>query len=219
MKKLFTSIRNKDLITVKSILDDKPSLLTSVSTGTPKKDIGQSPLQIALKSSSTEIVNYLLDKGADVNFMESEEIQTWRCPVIHDAINRAIMTSRWNVNRSGQLDVFNTEKDADESFNILKRIMDLGADVNAKDSYGNSCLNRACLQSRQILPAKDSDDRILTNELKADISRIFNILIENGADLNYISPNTSGKTCAEFYKNDTVGIFLKLLENDISRII
>lgn len=209
MKKLFTSIRNKDLTNVKSILEDKPSLITAVSTGAPKKDIGQSPLQIALKSSSTEIINYLLDKGADVNFIESEEIQTWRCPAIHDAINRAIMSSRWNVNHSDELEVFNTEKAANEAFDILKRIITLGADVNAKDSYGNSCLNRACLQAKQILPTKNSNDRVLTKELKADISRIFKLLIKNGADKNYVSPNTSGKTCAEFYKDDTVGIFLK----------
>ena len=123
MKKLFTSIKNKDLTNVKSILEDKPSLITAVSTGAPKKDVGQSPLQIALKSSSTEIVNYLLDKGADVNFIESEEIQTWRCPAIHDAINRAIMSSRWNVNHSNELEVFNTEKAANEAFDILKRII------------------------------------------------------------------------------------------------
>jgi len=208
MKKLFTSIRNKDLTTVKSILEDKPSLITSISTGAPKKDIGQSPLQIALKASSTEIINYLLDKGADVNFIESDEITTWRCPAIHDAINRAIMSSRWNVNRNGQLDVMNTKKDADDSFEILEKMIKLGADVNAKDSYGNSCLNRACLQARQILPLKNSEDRILTKELKADISRIFNLLIKNGADLNYICPNASGKTCAELYKDDTVSIFL-----------
>lgn len=209
MKKLFTSIKNKDLTNVKSILENKPSLIMSVSTGAPKKDIGQSPLQIALKSSSTEIVNYLLDKGADVNFIENEEITTWRCPAIHDAINRAIMSSRWNVNRNGQLDVMNTKKDADDSFKILEKMIKLGADVNAKDSYGNSCLNRACLQSRQILPFKNSEDRVLTKELKADISRIFNLLIKNGANLNYISPNASGKTCAELYKDDTVVIFLK----------
>ena len=36
-----------------------------------------------------------------------------RAPVIHDAINRAIMFSRWNVkNINGQTEVYNTKAEA-----------------------------------------------------------------------------------------------------------
>ena len=207
MKKLFTAIRKSDIDLVKKILEGSPEMISCVSVGAPKKDEGQSPLQVALKASSAEIVNYLLDVGADVNFMEAEG--HWRTPVIHDAINRAVMCSRWNVNRCGSLEVFSTKNDADEAFEILKKIISLGADVNAKDSVGNTPLNRACLQARQILPRTNSDDvRVLTDELKADISRIFKLLIQNGADMQYVHPNT-GKTCLEDYGNETLGIFLQ----------
>ena len=207
MKNLFTAIRGNDLAEVKSIIEKDAMLIASVSKGAPKKDIGQSPLQVALKAASTEIVNYLLDNGADVNFIESEEISTYRAPVIHDAINRAIKNSRWNVNSAGKLEVFSTKEKADESFAVLKRVIEMGADVNAKDSYGNSCLDRACLESRQILPFEGSDDRILTEELKADLSRIFALLMSCGADLSYVNPNTE-KTCLESYKAEKVGLFL-----------
>ena len=70
MKKLFTAIRKCDLDNVKAILEKSPNLISCVSTGAPKKDEGQSPLQVALKASSSEIINYLLDMGADINFME-----------------------------------------------------------------------------------------------------------------------------------------------------
>ncbi len=210
MKKLFTAIRKNDIDLVKKILEGSPELISCVSTGAPKKDDGQSPLQVALKASSSEIVNYLLDAGADVNFMEGEGcINHWRAPVIHDAINRAVMCSRWNVNRCGELEVFSTKKDADEAFEILKRIISLGADVNAKDSIGNAPLDRACLQARQILPRTNNDDnRVLTDELKSDISRIFKLLIQSGADMQYVHPN-SGKTCLEDYGNETLGKFLR----------
>ena len=207
MKKLFTAIRKNDIDSVKKFLEGSPELISCVSVGAPKKDEGQSPLQVALKASSAEIVNYLLDVGADVNFMEAEG--HWRAPVIHDAINRAVMCSRWNVNRCGELEVFSTKNDADEAFEILKKIISLGADVNAKDSVGNTPLNRACLQARQILPRTNSDDdRVLTDELASDISRIFKLIIDSGADVNYVHPNT-GKTCAEDYANETLEIFLR----------
>lgn len=210
MKKLFTAIRKNDFDSVKKILEQSPEAISSVSKGAPKKDEGQSPLQVALKASSSEIIHYLLDHGTDVNFMEgADSSNPWRTPVIHDAINRAVMCSRWNSNRPDGIEVFSTQEQADEAYEILKRMISLGTDVNAADSFGNACLGRACLQARQILPAPGSSDRILTDELKADISRIFSLLLENGADLDYISPNSFGKTVAEEYGSETVGMFLK----------
>jgi len=210
MKKLFTAIRKCDIDTVKAILEKSPDLISCVSTEAPKKGKGQSPLQVALKASSSAIINYLLDIGADINFIESADSDNpWRAPVIHDAINRAMMCSRWNVSRPDGLELFSTKEAADEAFEILKKIILLGADVNAKDSFGNACLDRACLQARQILPTPNSHDRILTEELKSDISRIFNLLIKSGADLNYIKPNGTGKTYLEDYGNETLGMFLK----------
>ena len=211
MKKLFTSIRKNDLVMVKSLLDKNPELISSVSHGSPKKDDGQSLLQVALKASSAEMVNLLLHYGADVNFMEDEDsANDWRTPVLHDAINRAVMCSRWNNVGINGFEVMSTEKESNEAFEILEKMIKLGADVNGKDSYGNACLDRACLQARQILPRnKEDDSRILTLELHKDIARIFDLLISSGADMEYIAPNAFGKTYAESYGNETVGIFIR----------
>lgn len=209
MKKLFTAIQKNDMETVRNLLDKSPELISCTIKGAPKKYDGQSPLQVALKSSSTEMIELLLTYSPDVNFIEDESCTNpWRAPVIHDAINRAIIYSRWNVNRPDGLEVFNDENTADEAFTVLKRIIDMGADVNSKDSFGNACIDRACLQARQILPIKGSTDRIFTPEIRSDISRIFNLLIENGADMCYIAPNAFGKTYKEQYENETVGEFI-----------
>ena len=209
MKRLFTAIQKNDIETVKALLDKSPELISCTLKGTPKKYDGQSPLQVALKDSNTEMIELLLEYHPDVNFIEDESCANpWRAPVIHDAINRAIMMSRWNVNRPDGLEVENTKEDADEAFAILQKIVALGADVNAKDSYGNACIDRACLQARQILPIKGSNDRVLTAELRSDISRIFDLLISNGADMGYIAPNAWEKTYKEQYGNEAVGEFI-----------
>ena len=208
MKKLFVAIQKNDIDTVRTMLDKSPELISCVFKGSPKKLDGQSPLQVALKESSTEIIELLLDYHPDVNFIEGEDcLNCWRAPVIHDAINRAVMQSRWNVNRADGLEVYNDEKSAAAAFSILNRMISMGANVNAKDSYGNACLDRACLQARQILPVNGSHDRILTDELRADISHVFELLIRSGADVNYIAPNACGKTYKARYENEALGCF------------
>lgn len=217
MKKFFTAIRKNDIETVSNMLQRKPELIKCVAKQPPKKDDGQSPLQVAFKVGNFQIVELLLSLGADINFIESEQCcNDWRAPVIHDAINAAIMCSRWNTNSNILgLKVQSTKEKADLSFKMLEKVINLGADVNAKDSFGNSCIWRACLQARQILPTYNNtenilkDDRIFTDELRADLSRIFKLLIKNGADLNYISPNCK-KLVYEQYKNEPVCEFIKL---------
>ncbi len=96
MKKLFIAIRHSDIDTVKEILTDRPELIACTAKQPPKNDDGQSPLQVALKTGNFDIVDYLLELGADVNFMEAEPCcNEWKAPVLHDAINAAIMSSNF----------------------------------------------------------------------------------------------------------------------------
>ena len=209
MKKLFKAIKNDDLVTIQEILSKRPELISCTAKKPPKADDGQSLLQVALKNGNIRIANYLLEAGADVNFMESPLCENkWRTPVIHDAINAAIMTSRWNTNTFG-FKVFSTREKADESYALLKRMLELGADPNAADSFGNSGLWRFCLQARQILPGYNHSthtilsDRLLTEELTQDLTRIIRLLKEYGLNMEYVSPNY-GKTALEQYKEEPV---------------
>lgn len=103
---------------------------------------------------------------------------------------------------------------SETAFNILRKMLIAGADLNKLDSYGNSAIWRFCLQAAQILPSYnyrenfENDDRVFTDELEEDLSRILKLLCEYGADLNYISPNAK-TTVINFYKYGSIAKLLK----------
>lgn len=213
MKKLFTAIRQFDNETAKQLLDKKPELISCVAKQPPKKDDGQSPLQVSLKCGNFEITDLLLEMGADVKFIESEECcNDWRAPVIHDAIIAAIMCSRWNTT-SFEFKEHSTKEKAEKAFAQLQKVIEIGADVNAMDSYGNSSIWVACMKASQILPSYNyqtktlSTERILTEELRTDLSKIFDYLLKCGADLQYIAPNRK-VPLLEFYHEQPIFQFL-----------
>lgn len=216
MKKLFNAIRKNNTDEVKKIISSKPELVNCVAKQPPKKDDGQSPLQVALKTGNFEIADYLIDMGADLNFMEDEACcNSWRAPVVHDAINAAVMNCRWNSNNQyNGFKVFSTKEKAEEAFNILEKMVIAGADLNKLDTYGNSAIWRFCLQAAQILPSYnyrdniENDNRIFTEDLEEDLSKILILLSEYGADLDYISPNTK-TTVTNFYKYGSLAKLLK----------
>lgn len=196
MEKLFTAIRKNNFELVKDLISSDSSLVNCISINGLDKDNGQSPLQVAIKTNNIDIANYLLDNGADVNFMEKDSTNEWKAPVIHDALRTAVMNTRWNT-FDRNIKVFHSKEEADKAFGLLVRIIELGADVDAHDSYNNSCLDRVYLDCKQILPYYDiekdllSKDRVLTGEIKDDISRIVKILIDNGADVNEKNINSN----------------------------
>ena len=219
MQKTFKILRQGDIKTLKEILDKNPNEINAIAKQPPKKDDGQSLLQVAFKTGQYEIANLLLDYNADVNFMESEEncCNKWRAPVLHDSIRCAMFSSRTNYKKWGttEYETKSNKADADSSYNLLKRMLELGADINAKDSCGNTTLERAILDAKQLLPRYDystgeiGDDRLITDELRFDFSRVFKLLYEYGADNNWVDRYT-GKTLIEEYKCHPVSEFLNL---------
>lgn len=193
MKKLFTAIRQGDAETVCALLDKKPELIACTAKAPPKKDAGQSPLQVAIKSAHPEIAHLLLDRGADVNFMEAEDCGSeWRMPVVQDAVMAAVMHTRWNtIWPGGEVQAAHTQAQADEAFSLLERIVSMGADLTRKDSYGNNALDRALLDTRRIIPGFHMsercylNDRVLTPELDADLTRIFRLLLSAAPDMTH----------------------------------
>lgn len=138
---------------------------------------------------------------------------------MHDAVKAAVTESRWNcINYKGKTEVFGTKERANAAFAVLKRMLELGADVKRRDSYNNSALVRAVLDAAQILPGYNystgevSRDRVFTDELREDLTRIFKILFEHGADSR--EPDKySGVPLIEFYEKQPVGEFAGDINN------
>lgn len=215
MKKLFKAIREKGYELVLQLIDRNPGLVNCTAKQPPKKDDGQSPLQIALRSGAFDIAELLIDRGADLNYMEDETCcNSWRAPVVHDAITAAVMNSRWNTNHPCTgLKVFSTEEKAVCARRILEKMLQSGSDVNRLDSYGNSGIWRFCSQASQICQALIPQPiakvmiEFLTTELETDLLNILNLLCKYGADMNYMQPNI-GLAVKEYY---TGGAMAKLL--------
>lgn len=225
MQKTFKAIRHGDIDTVREILLANPDEINAVAKQPPKKDDGQSLLQVALKTGQLDIAELLLDFNANVNYIEPEECcNEWRIPVLHDAIRCAIMNCRWNSKDyfTKEYEVHSTKEKADKAFLILKRMLELGADITAKDSFGNSTLERAILDARQLLPTYNysektiADDRLITDELRSDFSRIFNLLCEYGAN-NQWTDRVTGNTIGEHYKDEPIAEFLQIKTIPVSK--
>lgn len=173
---------------VKQMIDKKPELLRAIAKQPPKKDDGQSPLQLAVKCGNYEIAAFLLEKGADVNFMENPDTccRSLQMPVLHYAVIAAVTACRHSrrVIQDGieVIREFSTKEAADASFDVLKRIIEKGADLKARDSFGVSAAERLCKTAESILPkytpgaGMEDDSVIVKDELKRDLRRIFLLL-------------------------------------------
>ncbi len=178
IKELFQAIRKSELQKVQSMVEADPGFISVTNFAPPKMDDGQSPLQVAFKTGNFDIARYLLSKGAEVNFKETSAVNEWTAPVLHDCI-RAV--------------IFNThtlQKDHvrfEHGLGLLQLMLQKGADPNAADSYGNSGLHRAILDTRQMIdnPGAELDNGILLQQLRL----VFKALVDAGANL-YASTST-----------------------------
>lgn len=188
IKIFFKAIADGDVNKVSQLLDNNTEYLTICNVAPPKKDDGQSGLQVAFKTGNFEIARLLIDKGADTNFMETSEINEWTAPVLHDCIRATIFNS-YTLQRD--------TKQFDKAFALLQLMLNKKADPKSTDSYGNNCLQRALLDARQMLdnPSTDFTDNILIQQLQS----VFNQLINAGADIKQSSDNRD--SAEELYLN------------------
>lgn len=171
MKKLFTAIRQGKIEEVKSIIERKPELVNCVSGPLPKKDHGQSPLQVAFKTGKYEIADYLITNGADINFMEAEDEDPGvRMPVLFDAINATIMSL-----------CYRRIEESEIAFTYVKRLIEMGADVNKRASHGFDAINQA-VGSAELIFERSSVYPEVQDAVRKQLTLILDVLIENGAD-------------------------------------
>jgi ankyrin repeat protein len=195
MKKLFVAIRQKNNKLARELLTKNPSLVNCRAKQPPKKDDGQSLLQVAFKTRNFEIANFLIDNGADVNFIEDSAVNAWRAPVIHSAIMATIYSSRFQ----GITGLQNSKEMFETAFATLSKLVQAGADVNSVDSYGNTCVMRAVMDARSLHLNEASP------ELREDLSKVFTLLKESGADFK--ASTATRKSVIEQYPNEPVAQF------------
>ena len=219
MKKLFLAIRHNDLQQVKDMISKKPDLVHCTAKQPPKKDDGQSPLQVALKTGNFDIADYLLDMGADPNFMESKDCccNEWRAPALHDAICAAVMESRWSVQRGGwggepvYYEVMSKPEVTEHAYLVLERMISLGGDVNKLDSLGGNSIWRFFLEASHIIPRYDEDDIYLfSEEVHSDLLRILKLLKSSGARFDVVRPDSTW-TVKDFFNKGATKTLLKRL--------
>lgn len=126
MKKLFTLIRQGKRDEVEAILEKKPELISCTAVAPPKKDNGQSPLMVAIKSDNLEVAYLLLDRGADVNFRDPpSQPHNESVPIWYFAVGQCFMGA-------GDFVSDKSKERSREYYELLRRLLHMGLDPNQK---------------------------------------------------------------------------------------
>lgn len=173
MKKLFKAIRQGNLHEVIAILAKNPEAISSISTPPPKKDIGQSPLQVAVKTGQFAIAYYLIEQGADVNFMEAEaEGITMPMPILLDAIRTVFSCLCYK-------EIENSKKMLELTEELLKR----GADPNKKAFNTFTALDECVSRAHSILDNQGAYPAV-QDITEKQLEAVLDLLLKHGADFN-----------------------------------
>ena len=174
MNKLFKDIRHSDFNAVRATISKNIKAVNEVYTGkAPKKDIGQSPLQVAIKCGEFEIIGFLLENGADPDFMENPEVvppHSVCMPVLHDAIIGAFSAL-----------CYKQYMQSEKYVNLIKILLEYGANPNRKTSSEILPIGMAVNQADFILSRKSAYPDIQEITQKR-LLEILDLLIEYGAD-------------------------------------
>jgi ankyrin repeat protein len=173
IKRIFTAIRDGDIGLIDCLVTENPDVINVRNFAPPKKDDGQSPLQVAFKTGHFDIADFLISRGADVNFVESSSLNEWTAPVIHDCI-RAVAFNSYTLKKN--------EKSFGRAMTSLHKLIENGASVTSEDSYGNNCLIRAILDARQMInhPNAELGNGIVLRQFR----ELFSVLLAAGALLD-----------------------------------
>ena len=180
---MFTCIRQGKVDEVAAILDRKPELVSCLAKAPPKKDDGQSPLMVAIKSDNLEVARLLLDRGADVNFQDAINPygNNFSAPIWYDAIGQCFMRAKHTVGPGPER--------SKGYFLLLRRLLDMGMDPNQKTSYGVTAWQHALDQYEQFahksypsysVETAKEENRRLREMLKA----VLDELLKHGADIH-----------------------------------
>jgi len=150
----------------------------------------ETPLIIACENSEEKIVKYLVEHGADVNYTRKFDIYD------HDIIETPLIIA---CNNEIEYDSENESENEykKENENIIKYLIEHGADVNKTNKYNSTPLDIICKLDHENLS-------------------IVKLLVEHGADVN-----KNGPPLALAYEKEHENIIEYLIEHeaDINQIL
>jgi ankyrin repeat protein len=196
---------NKDL----AILELLAAKVKNVNQGNQKLE---TPLALALKGNSSEVVKFLLDKGADVkatnkdgenvlaylvqSYAGAEGRQGPNSPKPEDFDNKLKMlqekglsatTLQKNGNTLYHLAIMKSD------IGLLKRIQPLGIDINARNSEGITALHKAAMIAKddtilKYLLSVGADKNVVTNfkETAFDLASENETLSKSKISINFL---------------------------------
>jgi ankyrin repeat protein len=135
---LYTAVRNNDVAGVKA-------LVGSTADANAKDQQGDFPLLYAAAVGSVDAMRFLLDKGADVNAQNRFGSTALMLSATDNAKVRLLVEHGANVNaasKQGRTALFIAAM-SDGSADIVRYLVSKGADIKARDAFGNTVLTAA----------------------------------------------------------------------------
>lgn len=214
MNAMFKEIRHGDIEKIRSRIAKNPAVVNEIFTGTkPKKDIGQSPLQVAIKCGQFEIIELLLEHNADPDFMENRADQPADTkdyyfrpmPLLHDAIHGAFHSLPY-----GEFER------AEKNVKLIETLLEKGADPNKK-TYPHPISGKTDRPIHTaIIAAHEVLSQFSTSTYESDIKKykaakqilfqVLDLLIKYGADFDDWADNQSwgNETCRTAFLGDYI---------------
>lgn len=148
---MYASAANPDAVLVKTLAEKTRDV-------NAKNAKGQSALSMAVQSNSSEIVELLLEKGADTKIVDIDgnnlayylaQSYNPKKPVEFDSKLKALQAKGFDVNSASKNGntLFHIAV-AKNNLDLLKRAQGLGADVNKKNAEGLTALHKAAMTAK-----------------------------------------------------------------------
>ncbi|MCI8694936.1 MAG: ankyrin repeat domain-containing protein [Lachnospiraceae bacterium] len=214
MNAMFKEIRHGDIEKIRVRIAKNPAVVNEIFTGTkPKKDIGQSPLQVAIKCGQFEIIELLLEYNADPDFMENRTDQPADTkdyyfrpmPLLHDTIHGVFHSLPY-----GEFER------AEKYVKLIGTLLERGANSNKKtyphpiSGHMASPIYTAVVSAHEVLSQFSTSTYELNirkyDAAKKHLFQVLDLLIKYGADFDDWADNESwgNETCRTVFLGDYI---------------